>query len=284
MNFGSGLFFIFILLFSSGCSTFFYYPDSELYSDPEKFGFKLQTHSFSSLDGTKLNAWLFRNTAKTYKGTVILFHGNAENISSHYTSLVWLTKEGYDLFAFDYRGYGLSESKPSAKGLYEDGMAALDYAWALFEKNPKHTKNSKFIVYGQSLGGIVALRALADFRHQRETALVVADSTFVSFKDMIQEKMASFFVTWIFSPLGRLSVSDRYASVHTLPKLQTRLLVIHDKHDPIVDFQNGKKLFETAPAHLDKTFWKIDSGSHVGFFYLDTQEHKKQFLDFIDKK
>lgn len=267
--------------FFGGCGSLFYYPDSVLYYPPERAGYRHEDIRFAAADGTKLHGWHLKADAralggKAPKGTIVQFHGNAQNISSHYLALAWLTRHGYDLFTFDYRGYGLSEGEPQPRGTYLDGMAALDKAWELHEKSGA----KKFVVFGQSLGGLVAMRAFADFRHQDRTTLVVMDSTFVSYKDIVQEKMAGIWLTWLFSPLGRILVSDRYASEPYVPKLKTRLLVIHDKRDPIVGFRNGRKLFDLATGA--KEFWELDEGSHTGAFLDDSASLRDRFARFLE--
>lgn len=260
----------------SGCGKYFYYPDKHFYYPPDKNGYSPDDVWFKSGDGNDLHGWFFRAAGKQpAKGTIVQFHGNSQNISSHYASLVWLTKHGYNLFTFDYRGFGDSPGKPNAEGLYKDGMAALDKAWQLHKKN----KAAKFIVYGQSLGGNVALRSFADFSHRKETDLLVMDSTFVSFEDMVQEKMANIWITWPFSWLGPLFVSDKYASEPVIAEIKTPILIIHDKHDSVVEYQNGEKLYELATAKKD--FWTFEKGRHTGVFYLDTPENRKRFLEYL---
>lgn len=264
------------LLLLTSCGKYFYFPDKHFYYPPDKNGFAPEEIWFNSGDGNDLHGWFFPSkTSHPAKGTIVQFHGNAENISSHYASLVWLTQKGYNLFSFDYRGYGESPGQPNAEGLYKDGMAALDKAWALHKKS----KARQFIVFGQSLGGNVALRSFADFAHQDETDLLVMDSTFVSFGDMVQEKMANVLITWPISWLGPLFVSDKYSSEKVVPRLKTRLLVIHDEKDPVVEYQNGKKLFKIATGKKD--LWTLDKGRHTGVFYADTPENRKRFLEFL---
>src|SRR5271167_4649680 len=115
------------LLFS-GCTNLFFYPDSRLYELPEHFGVKYDTVKFHSTDGTELVGIFLHSSTSTVKGTIIHFHGNAENISSHFGFSYWLTAFGYQVFIFDYRGYGASHGKPSENGLVQDGIAAIDYA------------------------------------------------------------------------------------------------------------------------------------------------------------
>lgn len=265
------------MFLASGCGTFFFQGNKHLYFPPDENGFHPKEIYFETVDHAKLHGWLFladEKKPKNSKGLIVQFHGNAENISSHYASLVWLTKKGYNLFIFDYRGYGLSAGEANQEKVYKDGMAALDEGWKLHQL---YSNNKKFIVYGQSLGGLVAMRAFADFSHQAETSLVVLDSTFCSYKDLVQEKLAQTWLTFIFSPLGRLSVSDKFASEPVLKRFQNNILVIHDKKDRVVDIKNGRKIYDNI-ASKQKEFWELTNGYHVGVFALVNMVYRDKFL------
>lgn len=266
-----------IVLLTSGCGGLFYFPDKNVYFDPTKNGYFPQDVWFHSLDGTKLHGWWI--PAKDAVGTIVQFHGNSQNLSSHFASLAWLTRERYNLFTFDYRGYGKSEGNPDAEGIYHDGMVALDTAWRLHAKQ-FGTRKARFVVVAQSLGVIIATRAFSDFRHQKETHALVLDSGFCSFKDMVQEKMATIWITWPFSPLGRLSVSDKYGCDTVLPEIQTPLLVVHDERDPVVDFSNSVEIFQRAGSSR-KLFWKLSEGGHVSVFASEKKERRSQFLKYL---
>lgn len=260
----------------TGCTHVFYQPDRLMYYPPKKLGFEPRQIDFRSGDGTKLVAWYFPPVGKVKpKGTIIQFHGNAENISSHYTSLVWLTKLGYALFAFDYRGYGGSEGEPSPEGVYKDGMAALDKAWEL-------RVGRRFIVFGQSLGGAIAARAFDDFGHRGETSLVVLDSTFSSYKRVARRVLASHWVTWVLSPLAHVLVSDRFSSEEALGRLRTRLLVIHDQRDPAVPFACGEEVFAEAVNASKKEFWKLSDGRHIEALAPYNLELREKFVSLLE--
>ena len=124
-----------LFLFSS-CSNLFYQPNKFLYSDPHQFKYQFTNVKIPSTDGVVLHAWHFKNISKIKtKGVVLFFHGNAQNISSHYYSIAWLSKHGYEVVVVDYRGYGLSTGKPNQKGVNQDALAALKYSHEYYKKN-----------------------------------------------------------------------------------------------------------------------------------------------------
>lgn len=269
--------FLSCILSLTGCSSLLYFPDHYIHFPPEKNGFTAMDVDFVAGDGTKLFGWFFKNSQGKTKGTLIQFHGNAENMSSHYATLVWATKKGYNLFTFDYRGYGKSEGVPNPEGTYKDGMSALDQAWELHQK---FSPGTKFIVVGQSLGGVIAMRAFVDFRHQKQTALIVMDSTFSSYQRVAREKLASKWFLWPLQPLTYLLLSDRFASERVIPRVKTPMLVIHDVNDPVIDFENAVHIFRLHGGKKD--LWTFDKGSHIGAFSVDSYENRTRFLSFLD--
>ena len=267
---------VFFLLCSS-CTGVFYQPDRFMHYPPEKFGFKKTEMSFKSKDGTKLIGWVFEPTTAPVKGTIVQFHGNGENLSSHYLFLVWLTRYGYRLFTFDYRGYGGSEGKATADGVYEDSLAALAEGWKLHGEGTR--KGEKFIVVGQSLGGTIALRALQDFASRPQMSNLELDSSFLSYHAMARKKLQGSWITWLFSPLGSVLVSDKYSAEDSLAAQKGKLLVIHDRRDEVVPFEFGQEIFDRATCPKD--FWILDQGRHIGVFSEDNVTERKKFVDYL---
>ncbi len=100
-----GLFVAALTLSCRGCvGKLFYYPDQEVHDLPARHGLKFEEVTFSSRDGTRLSGW-FIPAVGTPQGTVIHFHGNAQNMTSHFGFVSWLPQAGFNLFVFDYRNH-----------------------------------------------------------------------------------------------------------------------------------------------------------------------------------
>lgn len=86
------------------------------------------------------------------KGCVnILFsHGNAVDLGQMSSFFIGLgTRLKVNIFSYDYAGYGVSESKPSERNLYND----IDMAYFLLRT--RYGQNSEnIILYGQSIGTV----------------------------------------------------------------------------------------------------------------------------------
>jgi fermentation-respiration switch protein FrsA (DUF1100 family) len=267
-------------LFLSACSNFFYWPDHYLYRTPDHYKLEYQSINFESKDGTILHGWKIhrREMKKPSLGTIVHFHGNAQNLSSHFLMLSWLAEYGYDLFIFDYRGYGQSGGAPSQDGIYLDSMAGMQkgYEFSLENKSP-------LIVYGQSLGGNVSLRAIVDFPFSKEIKLLILDSTFSSYQKMAWDKLTSAWILVPFSPLAYIFFSDKYASSLVLKKLPSiPTLVIHGTHDLVVPFKFGEDLY--SKLDTKKWFWKIENGTHTDVFFRQEHNYREDFVKFLKER
>ena len=111
--------FLFLILFM-GCTTIIYQPDHYLHAHPHDYGIEYSEFIVPSFDGTRLVAWNLRSKSADPENLVLMFHGNAENMTSHFQTLAWLTDQKSDILIFDYRGYGLSAGAPYPRGVFED--------------------------------------------------------------------------------------------------------------------------------------------------------------------
>lgn len=257
------------------CGHVFYQPIKGALFAPERVGLAPEEVWLTSADGTKLLAWAFR--APNPKGTILQFHGNAENMSSHFLNLAWVLKEGFDLLVFDYRGYGFSEGTPDRAGVHADGLAAL--AWALADHRARKTKH--LIVFGQSLGGAVAARAVAEFPDADKISLLVQDSTFGSYQGIAAAKLGGRVWLWPFYPLAFLAVDDELASAPVMASLRVPVLGIHAPNDAVVPYRLGRTNF--AQVRTRKWWWKLPTGQHTDVFHHAEGAYRRKFIELVDQ-
>lgn len=138
----------------------FYFPDRIPYDSPARAGLAYEQTAFYSMDGTQLWGWFIPAanglSAREAKGTVIHMHGNAQNLTAHWQFAKWLPHKGFNLFEFDYRGFGRSQGEPEPKGIFEDAVAAIDYV-----RNRPDIDPENLFIFGQSLGGMLAIASAA---------------------------------------------------------------------------------------------------------------------------
>ncbi|MBT3011103.1 MAG: lysophospholipase [Candidatus Thiodiazotropha sp. (ex Lucina aurantia)] len=85
------------------------------------------------------------------KGYVLMALGNAMIADQIITSLKYLASNGYDVYIFDYRGYGNSEGKRRINAIIEDYKEIITFL---------NSKYDKRFLYGISLGGAVIMNAI----------------------------------------------------------------------------------------------------------------------------
>jgi uncharacterized protein len=161
---------LFLLLTLTACTSLFYHPTKEEYFNVDTAKIERQEIHLTTQDQKKLNGWYFPRQ-KESKGLVLFFHGNAENITSHFVTLFWFVEEGYDYALFDYRGYGKSE------GSVDNDKVLLDVAEMIkWGQQTAKAKNLPLIIYGQSLGGTLVTKYLSIHPEVKPDALIVEAS------------------------------------------------------------------------------------------------------------
>src|SRR3989344_688866 len=117
-------------------------------TDTIKTNYTIESVIFSSANGHKLNGWMMKQTNSKHSATILHLHGNAGNLLYQYSAMTPLIDHNCQIFIFDYSGFGFSEGKATKKNVLTDALSALDYV-----KSREDVKNTKLVVYGQSLGG-----------------------------------------------------------------------------------------------------------------------------------
>jgi fermentation-respiration switch protein FrsA (DUF1100 family) len=164
--------------------------------------------------------WL-PNSAARY--TILYAHGNAEDLGDDLPLLEELRRHGFSVFAYDFRGYGLSGGRPSERNAYRDEAAA--WAWLT---RVRHIPPNRIIVHGRSLGGGPA----AELASREPVAGLVLESTFTTAQS----------VSW----LGSLFPFDWFRSERRVPQVRAPVLVIHGTADQVVPWRLGRRLYALA--------------------------------------
>lgn len=254
----------------------FYQPDRIVYDTPDRHGLKYEEIFFRSKDGTRLSGWFIPAVGEP-KGTVIHFHGNAQNMTAHFGFVFWLPSHGFNLFVFDYRGYGKSEGTPDRYGVYKDSLAALNYIAAR-----PGIDHDRLLVLGQSLGGANAVAAVGS-RPPGAVRAVVIDSAFASYREIVRGKIAVIpILSLLRTPLSYLLIGNALSPDTVIATIApTPLLIIHGTSDSVVPYTHGKRLFELARE--PKQFWTIEGGEHAEAFADPGSAYCQRLVAFFDE-
>lgn len=252
----------------------FFHPSRDHFENPALDNSVPEEVWCDSTGGVRLHGLRLRPDASPPRGAIVYFHGNAENVRTHINGVLWLVEAGYQIVAFDYRGYGKSGGTPDIAGVNEDGLAILDAAFRM-----AGVDQGRVAVLGQSLGGAVAIYAAANSPWKKDIKALVVDSAFAGYQRVVRDKLIAGIITFPLAWPASWTVEDGYSperwigSVATVP-----VIVIHGTKDAIVPFSHGELLYRLAKE--PKGLWKVENGAHTTALLLP--EVRKQLLDFLD--
>ena len=238
-----------------------YRPSAEVAATPGDFHLRFQDVTFLSADGTTLAGWWI--PANRPCATVVYCKGNAGNVGAVARFAPEFVRRGFNVFMWDYRGYGRSAGRPSERGLYADARAAYDAAEKLAPDFP-------LLAYGVSLGGAVAVQLAMD----RPVAGLVLESSFSSAADLARRRYPNL-------PLHRLlSVSydsaSKAALLEGVPKL-----IGHAMRDEVVPFQSGRILHGAAAD--PKTFALVEGRHGECSWFVPGEPGNAELEEFLGR-
>lgn len=173
--------------------------------------------------------------------TVVLFHGNAGTIGDRARKARAFIDAGCGVFLATYRGYGANHGHPSEEGLYRDARAVM--GWLITRGVPE----SRVVIYGESLGSGVAVQMATE----REVGALILEAPFTSLVDLAPP--------FIFSPLARMLMQDRFDNLAKIGPLLMPLLVIHGEQDDLVPVAMGRRLLAANDA-IKESLFVADAG------------------------
>ena len=261
------------LLANTSCNHVFYQPHSNIYATPKNINLTFEEAPVQSSDGVILKAWKIHAVNPQKKRTAIIqFHGNAENRSTHFLSVAWLAGQGVDVITFDYRGYDGSTGSPSRSGLIDDGVAILRW----FEQE---YETSRRFVIGQSLGGAVAVTALA--KSDVKIDGLVLESTFASYRGVARSILSRYWILWPFQWLPWILLSGDEDPEDYIKGLKIPILAFHDRDDRVVPYEAGLRLYRKIPPE-QLTMRSFDGNQHSRAFATERDEELRALMKFID--
>lgn len=190
-------------------------------------------------DQVTLGAAYVKGSEQPPKAYVIFFHGKGGSLDTALARTKRWANLGYDVLAFDYRGWGISTNiTPTEEGILEDTKAA--HAWMRERIGPQNA--NRLIFYGQSLGSATATQ-LAE---QEAPVKLVLESAFASIHDFETDSSGMDF------PIGFIAKA-RWNTVDRIRNVHVPVLLLHGLADDFVRPEFSEKIFANAnePKQLE---------------------------------
>jgi fermentation-respiration switch protein FrsA (DUF1100 family) len=254
---------------ADGC---FYHPTRTRYDAPENYNLRYESVWFPSSQATRLHGWFFpaRGSAR---GTVVHCHGNAGNVTGHFPFVSWLPARDWNVLCFDYRGYGCSTGRVTRTGTIDDVHAAVDYV-----RTRADVDCDRLVLFGQSLGGTVALTAASQRRDLRGVAVEGAFSGYrAEARDVLKRTLILYGVAGL---AARYLISDDHAPIRTIAEIAPcPILFICGTDDTIVDYRQTVALYEAAGD--PKELWLIDGVEHCAAMLSEDHDRRSHLVRFF---
>jgi fermentation-respiration switch protein FrsA (DUF1100 family) len=191
-------------------------------------------------DGIDLFAWY--KAPEHSAPLLIFFHGNAGSLASNLVRARRFADAGLGLLLVEYRGYSGNAGTPSEEGFAKDAAAALAFASA------RGIAPDRLVLYGQSIGTGVAVRAAA----QNPVGAVILESAYTSVSQIAAQQFP-------YVPV-RLLMRDPFDSLSRIGSIHAPLLLMRGLLDRTVPPWMGQAMFDAARE--PKQLWTVPDGGH----------------------
>lgn len=213
----------------------------------------------STANQEKFSALYLSNPNAQY--TLLYSHGNAEDLGQIRPLLEFFQTVGFNVFAYDYRGYGTSEGKASERNTYEEIEVAYTY---LTEKIG--IPADRILLFGRSVGGGPTM----DLATRKPVGGIILESTFTQvFRVVVPFPLLPF---------------DKFRNLDKIKQINVPILIVHGTEDTTIPFSHGQKLFATA-SEPKLSFWVKDA-THNDLFWVargDYAEKLKEFQNLVTR-
>jgi alpha-beta hydrolase superfamily lysophospholipase len=215
--------FLLIVLFLAYAKTFAIAPWRDYLVTPTDMGItNVKYHTITTADDKALQAWIFNADAKMKKNITLVFaYGDYGNMSQWILPAVDLSKYGYDVVCFDYRGFGGSADFPMDESYLYYHEFALDLE-ATVRWAKQQYAGQKLGVLAFSTGSLIAVEAL----QKVSVDFLVADGFIINierFKKLYQD------------PASPLKLPTKIAqTLEQMKVLKTPLLIFAGSRDKYV--------------------------------------------------
>jgi len=192
---------------------------------------------------------------------LVVFHGNRGTLARMAAKTALWHHWGFGLFLATYRGYEGNAGAPSEPGLHDDGRACLDWLTG------QGIDERRLVLYGESLGGAVALQLATE----RKARALVLEAPFSSLRAMAHERHP-----W--APAGWL-LRHPYDNLSRIGGLSLPILILHGDADRTTPLRHSRVLAAKAGANCRLEV--LPGGGHLDLYDKGAARLLTEFLSGI---
>ena len=240
----------FVLILCTGCfdldSSLFNNDSLSAYSLPTSvIPESLRTQIVLTSQGKKIYGYFVRSTDPAERNVILYNHGNRDHLQFYWDRVEYFYRMGFNVFIYDYQGYGMSEGEPSEAGIYADAIAAYQYV------RSQGFADTSISVYGFSLGGAPAVHLSSQVFTPKK---LILEAPFASASALTQS------ATLLDLP-STYVMKGEYNNAEKIRRSTAPLLIIFGVNDTFIDIEkNGRVIFRNA--NDPKEFIAVNGADH----------------------
>ncbi len=216
---------VIMLLFCCLCSCsqeeYIFHPRKTHGAYRYQFGHDFREYFLEVEPGVRLNCLLFKS--RPSKGLIFYLHGNAGSLDSWGHVAAFYLQHKYDVFLFDYRGFGKSDGTISGEAqIYRDIEKVYGFV-------RKEYDEKKIVILGYSIGTGMA----AYLGAKNKPGMVVLLAPYYNLPDLVGKHLA-----WVPSFLIKYKFpTDRY-----IPRISSPVAIFHGTDDEVIPCDSSVRL------------------------------------------
>ncbi len=229
-------------------------------------------------DSIPISGWYI--PADSSVGTVLIFHGLAENRVAMLDIANAFQKWKYNVMMVDFRAHGNSGGHVCTYGVKESEEVKLAYEYV----SGKGEKN--IIMYGLSMGAVAAAKSIYDYG--LAPSKLILDFPFASLRDHFQGRAR--ILGFPSEPFGTLEVfwtgvergfnGFRHSTARYVEKIKCPVLLEYGLKDPLVLRNETNEIYDHIKSAQKKLVEYEDAG-HSVFVNVEFMIWSSEVLDFL---
>ncbi len=212
----------------------------------------------ASHDGVLIHTLFFPAKGRS-KGLVFNNHGNRRNLSRWGNTANQFTDLGYDVFFYDYRGFGKTKGVPSEKDILQDA----DHLYKLMKTR---YPEKKMVIYGRSLGTGVATYLAA----KHNPRLLILETPYYNLADLGYSHLPVFPYQFL--------IRHAFRTDQWIEKVRCQIHIFHGTEDELVPYESSEKLVAKVGKPTKDILTTLEGGGHRGLHRFNEYQQKMRSL------
>jgi uncharacterized protein len=246
--------------------------------------FSLNNVEIAASDQVTLRGW-FLQPKDSSRGAVLLLHGVADNRLGMSGYALFFLRNGYAVLLPDARAHGLSDGQYATYGVKERDDIHHWVSWIEENVHPRCVYG-----FGESMGAAQLLQSLG---LERRFCAVIAESSFVSFREVAYDRVGQPFHagSWLGRTLLRplIEFAFLYSRVRyglnfeqaspeeVVGAANAPVLLIHGLEDRNIPPRHSEQIKQRSRGVL----WEVPGAGHTGAYSADPQQFEHKALNWF---